>query len=179
MGFRAERGKAAIMPRPGVPGKRRDAHVGPRGTAGASAFESGQLLEFLRFGSIAPTLLLCKIRAPDLLFLPSQMIRTRFVAAIAAAAALSLAFPVGAQGTAGYPTKPVKLVIPFPPGGPLAIVGRAIAQKLTEAWRQSVVVDNRPGAGGNIGADLVAKAAPDGYTILMGALSTQAVNPSR
>jgi len=107
------------------------------------------------------------------------MIRTRFVALIAAAAAaLSLAFPAGAQGTAAYPAKPVKLVIPFPPGGPLDIVGRAIAQKLTEAWGQSVVVDNRPGAGGNIGADLVAKSAPDGYTILMGALSTHAVNPS-
>jgi tripartite-type tricarboxylate transporter receptor subunit TctC len=69
-------------------------------------------------------------------------------------------------------------VIPFPPGGPLDIVGRAIAQKLTDAWGQSVVVDNRPGAGGNIGADIVAKSAPDGYTILMGALSTHAVNPS-
>ena len=107
------------------------------------------------------------------------MIRTRFVAGIAAAAtALSLAFAVGAQQTAAYPAKPVKLVIPFPPGGPLDIVGRAIAHKLTEAWGQSVVVDNRPGAGGNIGADVVAKAAPDGYTILMGALSTHAVNPS-
>ena len=107
------------------------------------------------------------------------MIRTRFIAAIAACAtALSLALPAGAQLTAAYPTKPVKLVIPFPPGGPLDIVGRAIAQKLTEAWGQSVVVDNRPGAGGNIGADLVAKSAPDGYTILMGALSTHAVNPS-
>src|SRR5215471_2656676 len=107
------------------------------------------------------------------------MIRPRFVAAIAAAAtALTLAFPAGAQGTAAYPTKAVRLVIPFPPGGPLDIVGRAIAQKLTEAWGQSVVVDNRPGAGGNIGADLVAKSAPDGYTILMGALSTHAVNPS-
>ncbi len=66
----------------------------------------------------------------------------------------------------------------LPPGGPLDIVGRAIAQKLTDAWGQSVVVDNRPGAGGNIGADIVAKSAPDGYTILMGALSTHAVNPS-
>jgi tripartite-type tricarboxylate transporter receptor subunit TctC len=96
----------------------------------------------------------------------------------ACATALSLALPAGAQLTAAYPTRPVKLVIPFPPGGPLDIVGRAIAQKLTEAWGQSVVVDNRPGAGGNIGADLVAKSAPDGYTILMGALSTHAVNPS-
>ncbi len=57
-------------------------------------------------------------------------------------------------------------------------MGRAIAQKLTEVWGQNVVVDNRPGAGGNIGADLVAKSAPDGYTVVMGALSTHAVNPS-
>ena len=69
-------------------------------------------------------------------------------------------------------------MVPFPPGGPLDTVGRALAQKLTEAWGQSVIVDNRPGAGGNIGADLVAKAAPDGYTVVMGALSTHAVNPS-
>ena len=107
------------------------------------------------------------------------MIRTRFLSVIAAAAiATSLASPASAQAPSAYPTKAVKLVIPFPPGGPLDIVGRAIAQKLTEAWGQSVVVDNRPGAGGNIGADLVAKSAPDGYTILMGALSTHAVNPS-
>jgi len=78
----------------------------------------------------------------------------------------------------GYPARPVKLIVPFPPGGPLDVTGRLIAQKLTEAWGQAVVVDNKPGAGGNIGADLVAKAAPDGYTILLGALSTHAVNPS-
>jgi tripartite-type tricarboxylate transporter receptor subunit TctC len=80
--------------------------------------------------------------------------------------------------SAAYPNRPVKLVIPFPPGGPLDIIGRLIAQKASEDWGQSVVVDNRPGAGGNIGADLVAKAPADGYTILMGALSTHAVNPS-
>jgi tripartite-type tricarboxylate transporter receptor subunit TctC len=78
----------------------------------------------------------------------------------------------------GYPSKPIRLVVPFPAGGPLDAVARAIGEKLTEAWRQPVVVDNRPGAGGNIGADLVAKSAPDGYTILEGALSTHAVNVS-
>ena len=77
-----------------------------------------------------------------------------------------------------YPSKPVRLVVPFPAGGSLDVVARAIGSKLSEAWGQPVVIDNRPGAGGNIGADLVAKSPPDGYTILEGALSTHAVNVS-
>ncbi|HSS71577.1 MAG TPA: tripartite tricarboxylate transporter substrate binding protein [Casimicrobiaceae bacterium] len=77
-----------------------------------------------------------------------------------------------------YPARPIRLVVPFPAGGPLDVVARAIGQKLTDAWGQPVIIDNRPGAGGNIGADLVAKSAPDGYTILEGALSTHAVNVS-
>jgi len=107
------------------------------------------------------------------------MTRSRFLVAVASAVVgIALAFPALSQAPAVYPNRPVKLVVPFPPGGPLDIVGRAIAQKLSEAWGQAVVVDNRPGAGGNIGADIVAKSPPDGYTILMGALSTHAVNPS-
>jgi tripartite-type tricarboxylate transporter receptor subunit TctC len=78
----------------------------------------------------------------------------------------------------GYPSKPIRLVVPFPPGGPLDVVARAIGQKVGEAWGQPIVVDNRPGAGGSLGADIVAKSAPDGYTIVMGALSTHAVNVS-
>jgi tripartite-type tricarboxylate transporter receptor subunit TctC len=88
---------------------------------------------------------------------------------------LTAALPVHAQT---YPTKTVRLVVPFPPGGSLDIAGRLIAQKLTEMWGQTVVVENKPGAGGNIGADFVAKSPPDGYTILLGALSTHAVNPN-
>ena len=100
---------------------------------------------------------------------------TRCVLAVLTLVAIVAATPARAQD---YPTRPVKLVVPFPPGGPLDATGRLVAQKLTETWGQSVVVENKPGAGGNIGADLVAKSPPDGYTILLGALSTHAVNPS-
>ena len=95
-----------------------------------------------------------------------------------AVAALSILLPCPVARAQNYPTKPVKMVVPFPPGGSLDIAGRLIAQRLTDAWGQSVVVENKPGAGGNIGADFVAKSPPDGYTILLGALSTHAVNPS-
>ena len=99
------------------------------------------------------------------------------VGALAQTAAPSAASSV-ASSVASYPSKPIRLVVPFPAGGSLDVVARAIGQKLSEAWGQPVIIDNRPGAGGNIGADLVAKSAPDGYTILEGALSTHAVNVS-
>jgi tripartite-type tricarboxylate transporter receptor subunit TctC len=73
-------------------------------------------------------------------------------------------------------TKPLRLVVPYPPGGPLDIVARALADKVKDTLGV-VIVDNRPGAGGNLGADLVAKAAPDGSTIVMGAVATHAINP--
>ena len=93
-------------------------------------------------------------------------------------AVLALMLATAGASAQGYPTKPIRLVVPYPAGGPLDIMARAIGQKLTEAWKQPVVVDNRAGAGGNIGADFVAKSAPDGYTLLMGAVATHAINPS-
>jgi tripartite-type tricarboxylate transporter receptor subunit TctC len=98
------------------------------------------------------------------------------------AAALLVAF-AGAAITASaqqgaYPTKPVKLVIPYPPGGGTDITGRAMAQRLSEFLGQSVVIENKPGATGMIGAASVAKSAPDGYTVLFGAASEMAINAS-
>jgi tripartite-type tricarboxylate transporter receptor subunit TctC len=77
-----------------------------------------------------------------------------------------------------YPSKPVRMIVPFPAGGATDIVGRLIAQKLSEAWGQQVIVDNRGGAGGTIGSDVAAKSSPDGYTMLLGTSSTHAVAPS-
>ena len=81
----------------------------------------------------------------------------------------SLAPLVWAQSTSAYPEKPVKIVIPFPPGGTLDKVGRMLAQKMGEQFGQNFVVENRPGGNGIIGADVVAKASPDGYTLLFNA----------
>jgi len=87
------------------------------------------------------------------------------------------AFGALAQPGQGWPSKPVKIVVPFPAGGATDVVARLLAQKLAEAWGQSMVVENRAGAGGNIGADVVAKSAPDGYTLLMTSGSIVTANP--
>jgi tripartite-type tricarboxylate transporter receptor subunit TctC len=83
-----------------------------------------------------------------------------------------------AEDAQNYPSKPIRLVVPFTPGGSTDILARVIGQKLTEAWGKQVVIDNRPGAGGNIGVDLVAKSPADGYTLVMGHIGTFGVNPT-
>ena len=77
-----------------------------------------------------------------------------------------------------YPSKPIHYVVPFAPGGPTDIMSRAIAEKVGAAWGQQVVVDNRSGAGGSIGAETVARSAPDGYTVMIGHVGTHAINVS-
>jgi tripartite-type tricarboxylate transporter receptor subunit TctC len=96
----------------------------------------------------------------------------RFVLAVLAACIASAAF---AQG---YPSKPVKMVVGFSPGGGTDILARIVAQKLSDTWGQSVVVENRPGASATIGAGIVAKAPPDGYTLAMGQLTPNAIAPA-
>ena len=86
---------------------------------------------------------------------------------------LALAIPAHAQT---YPAKTVRMVVGFSPGGSTDVTARMVAQRLTEAWKQQVIVDNRPGAGGNIGAELVAKAPPDGYTLLIATTGVMGVN---
>lgn len=89
---------------------------------------------------------------------------------------LAASEPASAKGQA-YPTKPIRLIVPFATGSTTDTLARIVGQKLTETWGQQVVVDNRAGAGGNIGTDIVAKAAADGYTLLMAA-GSHAINPS-
>ena len=92
--------------------------------------------------------------------------------------AAALAVFVTAAHAQSYPAKPVRLIVPYAAGGPLDDAARIVGQRLTEIWGQAVVVDNRGGAGGSIGADVVAKSAPDGYTLLLGNAGPMTINPS-
>jgi tripartite-type tricarboxylate transporter receptor subunit TctC len=100
-----------------------------------------------------------------------------FAALIAVAIASPAAGAQGASAEGNYPTKPIRLVITYPPGGNTDLVGRAVAQKLTEAWGQQVIVDNRGGAGGVLGSVIAKQAAADGYTLLLGTSAGMVLNP--
>ena len=93
--------------------------------------------------------------------------------------AIACAFAMNGMVTAqNYPTKPIRLVVPFAPGGSTDLIARIIGQELDKSWRQTVIVENRPGASGNIGLDFVAKSAPDGYTLIFGHVGTFGFGPS-
>ncbi len=98
-------------------------------------------------------------------------------AATLAAAAASGAVAVTAGAQEAYPSKPIRFIVPYASGGPLDQAARVLAEQMRSALGQPVIVENKPGAGGNIGADMVAKADPDGYAIVMGAVATHAINP--
>ena len=100
------------------------------------------------------------------------------VVAASAVIVLTASQALAAGSADGFPARPVRMVVGFPPGGGTDIMARVIAPKLTEAWGQQIIIDNRIGATGTIGATLVARATPDGYTLLMGHLSSNAIAPS-
>ena len=107
----------------------------------------------------------------------SRSLSARLCAAFLGLAAVAV--PHGAaQAQTAYPAKAIRLIVPFPPGGGTDMIARAVAQKMADQNKWSVIVDNRPGAGGNLGVDAVAKADPDGYTLVMGQTSNLAINPT-
>ncbi|HPA89442.1 MAG TPA: tripartite tricarboxylate transporter substrate binding protein [Quisquiliibacterium sp.] len=111
----------------------------------------------------------------------SILFRSLAVLATAAATALIAPAPASAQApqaAADFPSRPLRIIVPFAPGGATDVLARMVGQKLTDAWGQQVIVENRPGAGGNIGAEAGARAAADGYTLTLAAAGFMAVNPS-
>lgn len=104
--------------------------------------------------------------------------KTNYAVTFAVAATLLCPISTGYAPAQSYPDRPIKMIVPFPPGGPTDVMGRLVAQILQTSLGQSVVVENRPGAGGTIGAKAVATADPDGYTLLYGSTSTLAIGPA-
>ena len=98
--------------------------------------------------------------------------------ALAACLAAAALLPCGAARAADYPARDVRIIVPFPAGGTADIAARVVAAELGKAWGKAVVVDNKAGAGGNVGTAEAARASADGYTLLMGTVSTHAINQS-
>ena len=98
--------------------------------------------------------------------------------AVAFIAASIAAAPAQAQSAVDFPSRPIRIVVPFPAGGATDIAARIIGERMSIDWKQPVTIDNRPGAGGNIGSDVVAKSPPDGYTLIMGVTGSHAINVS-
>src|SRR5256714_10966333 len=101
------------------------------------------------------------------------MLVEKYFVAVIAALAFTAAFAADP-----YPTKPIRMIVGFAPGGGTDLTARPVAQKMSELMGQQVIVENRPGAAGNIASEQVARAAPDGYTLLMGTIAALAINPS-
>ena len=120
------------------------------------------------------------MQATDHRATPLKQRTTKLLLVIAGITAFLATTPSPAQTArpSAYPVKPIRIVVPFTPGGSTDILARAVGIELAKAWGQPVIIDNIAGAGGSLGADRVAKATPDGYTLLMGHIGTLAVNPS-
>src|SRR5918993_3042093 len=103
--------------------------------------------------------------------------RTTLLFRCAAMATLALLWTTMLYAQA-YPARPIRIIVPFPPGGTSDILSRTLGPKLTEEWGQPVLTDNRPGAAGNIASELVAKSKPDGYTLYINTVGTHAINPA-
>src|SRR5687767_2792826 len=102
----------------------------------------------------------------------------KLIKCAAAAALVACTCSTAADAQSSYPARPIRFIVPIPPGGGTDILARLVANKLTESLGWHIVIDNRGGAGGNIGLDAAAKAAPDGYTMVMGQTSNLAINPA-
>jgi len=104
--------------------------------------------------------------------------RRLFIAVAALAASAPLLAPISASAQAAYPSRPIRLIVPFPAGGGTDLIAREVANKVATSNGWSIVIDNKPGSGGNLGVDAAAKAVPDGYTLVLGQTSNLAINPT-